>query len=142
MLLSRIEESFLVATYFRGRIPEDQIWRSSSDQIVTLSLFYTGDITAEDCVDRFSVKSFMRGLYTPDGELEGNIQTRYRDLIRLVKTRKNLIVGGGDLDQPADPTYTACGLTDEGLSLIPSLIRLFPSKPEFPNWPDKRSSPG
>ncbi|MFO1007356.1 MAG: hypothetical protein U0929_15455 [Planctomycetaceae bacterium] len=139
MSLSRIEESLLVATYFRGRIPKDDHWTSSSDQIVTLSLFYTGDITAEECVDRFSVKSYMRGLYTPDGELEEHIRTRYYELIRLVKTRNDLIVGAGGLDRPADPTFTACGLTDAGLGLISSLIQLFPPKPDFPNWPDRRS---
>ena len=139
MPLSRVEESLIVATYFRGRTPEDHIWRSSSDQIVTLSLFYTGDITAEDCVDRFSVKPYIRGLYTPEGVLEEDIRTRYQELIRLVKTRNDLIANGGDMNRPADPTFTSCGLTDAGLSLISSLIRFFPPKPDFPNWPDRRS---
>ena len=142
MPLSRVEESLLVATYFRGRIPEDHHWTSSSDQIVTLSLFYTGDITTEECVERFSVKSYMRGLYTPEGDLAGKIRTRYHELIHFVKSRMALIVGGGNLNLPADPTFTACGLTDAGLSLISSLIRMFPPKPDFPNWPDRRPPPG
>ena len=44
MPLSLIEKSLLLAAYFRGGNQADDVWTSNSDQILTLSLFYTGDI--------------------------------------------------------------------------------------------------
>lgn len=139
MHLSKIEESLLAAAYFRGGGPDDRAWVSNSDQIVTLSLFYTGDITADDCAERFSRKRCISKLYRPDGKLIETIETRYRQLIDLLGEHPELIEGGGDLVTPSDPTFTSCRLTLAGQELACSLIPSFRPKPEFPNWPDKRS---
>ena len=142
MSLSSIDESLLAAAYFRGgRTPSGIGWSSNTDQVLTLSLFYTGDISAAECAERFSRKSYISGLYQDDGELTEQIGTRYRHFIRLLRAHPELLQGGGNYTLPADPTYTACGLTDAGLDLACELIPSFPSKPEFPEWPDRRVFP-
>lgn len=136
--MTRVEQSLLLAAYFRGNLPGQHGWTSSCDQVVTLSLFYTGDISYEDCQLRFSVKSYVSSLYDEDGELTQEIRSRYEELILLLRAHPDLIEGGGNLDTPADPTFTACRLTTEGDKLIPSIIHQFPAKPDFPCWPDMR----
>jgi hypothetical protein len=138
MSLSRVEQSLILAAYSRGNHPDQVHWSSCCDQVVTLSLFYTGDITPDECARRFSHKSYVAALYDDDGELTAEIRSRYEDLITLLQSHPDLIQGGGDPQLPADPTYTAGRLTAEGDRLIPSLIGAFPKKPEFPHWPDKR----
>jgi hypothetical protein len=140
--LSTVEESLLLAAYFRGGPPGDHVWTSNSDQILTLSLFYTGDISSEDCAERFSRKSYISKLYEPDGELSELIETRYGHLIDLVRKHPELIEGGGNLKTPADPTFTSCRLTVAGQRLACSVASSFRPKPDFPNWPDKRTIPG
>lgn len=148
--LSSVEIALLAATYFRGGSPEEQIHRSSSDQIITLSLFYTGEISAAECVERFSIRSYVGELYEEDdeddedgyGKLNEMIAARYAVLIQLVRNHPKLIEGAGNLETPAHPTYTACRLTIAGQELARSLIPTLPQKPEFPNWPDKRAFPG
>lgn len=139
---SVVHNSLLLATYFRGNKLEDDRWTSCTDQVLTLSLFYTGDITTDECLKRFSVCRYVGGLYTKSGRLVSPIRTRYRELIALIGEQPHLIEGGGNLEMPADPTFTACRLTDEGLRLIPGIIGLFPRKPDFPNWRDRRAFPG
>lgn len=136
--MTRVEQSLLLATFFRGNPPDQDVWSSSCDQVVTLSLFYTGDISYEDCQRRFSRKAYVSCLYDENAELTHEIQSRYDALIRLLKAHPDLIQGGGNFDTPADPTYTACRLTRAGEELIASTIRQFPVKPDFPNWPDRR----
>ncbi|MEP3479098.1 MAG: hypothetical protein ABJZ55_07625 [Fuerstiella sp.] len=138
MNLSVVEKSLLLAAYFRGNTPDDDRWISSCDQVVTLSLFYTGEITAADCSSRFQKRGCLSGLYADNGELHLQIETRYHVLLRLLREHSALIQGGGNLDMPADPTFTACRLTYEGVDMIPALRGQFPSKPEFADWPDKR----
>lgn len=141
MPLSRADESLVVAAYYRGRIPSDRDWFSNSDQIVTLSLFYTGEISSEECVRRFSERSYVGGLYHEDGELTELVETRYRELIKLLRESPELIEGAGNLETPADPTFTSCRLTAVGEKLACLLIPSFREKPEFPNWPDRRTFP-
>lgn len=140
MPLTRIEDAILVAAYFRGRDPSAQIWSSNSDQVLTLSLFYTGDISYDDCASRFDHRPYIRSVYDEDGKLNEQIHGRYKILIHLIEQRPDLIEGGGDLRTPADPTYTACGLTFVGCQLARTLKTTFPQKPEFPNWPDRQVS--
>ena len=135
--LTSVEESLLVAAYFRGRTPAEFRWVSNCDQVITLSFFYTGEISADDCMARFNVKSYVGKLYDRDGELMNDIQSRYAILIDLIRKRPDLISGGGNFETPADPTYTSCRLTLSGITLAVQLRRSFPKKPEFPNWPDK-----
>lgn len=139
MSLSSIDESLLLAAYFRGNTLDQQGWTSSSDQVVTLSLFYTGDITSDECECRFSTKGYVGGLYDENGKVHPRITARYRHLIELLRKRPELIEGGGDFTTPAEPTYTACRLTHEGVGLVPHIIEAFPAKPDFSNWPDRRS---
>lgn len=141
MNLSVIDKSLLLAAFFRGNTREQERWTSNSDQVVTLSLFYTGDISSDECQSRFSNPGYLSGLCDDTGELHPQIETRYQHLIELLRTQPRLIEGGGDFDMPVWPTYTACRLTDEGLRLIPEVIDLFPHKPEFPNWQDQRTYP-
>lgn len=75
--LDRIEQSLLVAAYFRGQRDLDETWHASANQIVTLSLFYTGDISSDDCVERFATRSYMKRIYE-QGELREEIALRYR----------------------------------------------------------------
>ena len=138
MHLSQVDNALLLAAFFRGDMLDQDRWTSSSDQVLTLSLFYTGDITADDCQSRFSKNGHVGGLYDEDGELHSQIETRYRHLINLLREQPQLIEGGGDFDAPAYPTYTACRLTDHGVKLIREIIDLFPRKPDFPLWPDRR----
>lgn len=139
--LTSVEESLLVAAYFRGRTPAEFGWVSNCDQVITLSLFYTGEISADECAVRFSNKSYVGKLYDDDGELMDDIRTRYEVLIDLIRQRPDLILGGGNFETPADPTYTSCRLTQDGITLAVLLMRSFPQKPEFPNWPDKYPGP-
>jgi len=140
MPLTRIEEAILLAAYFRGKDPSEQVWSSNSDQVLTLSLFYTGDIAFDDCKTRFDRRSYLRHVYDDNGQLNGQIERRYKILINLIQQRPDLIEGGGNLETPADPTYTACGLTDAGCQMARELMSSFPKKPNFPNWPDRRAS--
>jgi hypothetical protein len=142
MALSTVEESLLVAAYSRGGSPDDGCWTSNSDQILALSLFYTGDISSEDCAERFSRKSYVGKLYLPDGELTELIEARYMALIHLLREHPELIEGGGDFETPAYPTFTSCRLTVAGQKLACSLEPAFRQKPDFPNWPDQRTFPG
>ena len=139
MNLTSIDKALILAAYFRGGSQDDNRWTSNSDQILTLSLFYTGDITPEDCVLRFQRRSYVQNLYDSDGILRAEIVSRYRNLINLRSDHPDLIEGGGDWEQPADPTFTACRLTQNGMRLAIKFLPEFPAKPDFPNWPDKRS---
>ena len=141
MNLSNIDKSLLLATFFRGNTPDQERWTSNSDQILTLSLFYTGDINSDECETRFSRRGYVGGLYGDDGELCPEFDSRYEHLMELLRTQPELIEGGGDFGTPAEPAFTSCRLTDEGIRLIPDIIDLFPRKPVFPNWPDRRAYP-
>lgn len=149
MGLTRIEESLVLATYFRGGSQDDHAWTSNTDQILTLSLFYTDDIASTDCAERFSKRSYVQKLYDetadlnehPWGKLTDEIEGRYRILINLLRSHPELIEGGGNFDTPAHPTFTACRLTDAGLRLAETLEEQFPKKPDFPHWPDQRTMP-
>ncbi len=140
MPLTRIEEAILAAAYFRGREPSENVWASNSDQVLTLSLFYTEDISFEDCASRFEQRPHLRRTYDDDGQLNEQIRHRYEVLLDLIQRRPDLIEGGGNLTDPADPSYTACGLTDAGCQMARALLPSFPQKPEFPNWPDRRAN--
>ena len=140
MTLTRIEDAILLAAYFRGKDSSQQVWSSNSDQVLTLSLFYTRDISYDDCATRFEHRPYLQCVYDGDGQLNEQIEHRYKVLIDLIQQRPDLVEGGGDLKTPADPTYTACGLTDAGCQLARTLESSFPQKPEFPNWPDRRAS--
>ena len=140
MPLTRIDNAILVAAFFRGKDPSAQSWSSNSDQVLTLSLFYTGDLSYDDCASRFDHRPYLRSVYNEDGKLNEQIDGRYKVLINLIAQRPDLIEGGGDLRTPADPTYTACGLTEAGVELARTLKTTFPNKPEFPNWPDRQAS--
>ena len=150
MPLTAVEESIILAAYFRGGSQDDCAWTSNTDQILTLALFYTGDISSADCVSRFAIRSYIQKLYDEDadvtkenvwGMLTTEIETRYRVLINLLHEHPELIEGGGNFEHPAHPTYTSCRLTKAGLYLAESLINSFPRKPDFRNWPDKRTMP-
>lgn len=137
--LSKIEQSILVSAYFRGGDPDDgDSWGSNCDQVITLSLFYTGDISFDECAERFSQRPYLGGLYNDDGKLTDSLRLRYSVLTDLIRTHSRLIEGEGDLRSPALPTYTSCRLTLLGQQFACSLIPSFPQKPHFPNWPDKR----
>jgi hypothetical protein len=139
--LKHIEQSLLVAAYFRGGTREEQIPRSNSDQIVVLSLFYTGEISFTECAERFASK-FWRRLYQDDGEhLIPMIESRYHELLALLLQHPELIEGFGNLETPADPTYTSCRLTGDGVAAARRLIPRLPTKPDFPDWPDNRTFP-
>lgn len=140
MLLTRTEEALLLAAFFRGKPPSERGWSSNCDQVLTLSLFFTGDISRDDCVSRFAHRPYLRCVYNDDGRLNESISHRYEILINLIHQHPDLIEGGGDLKSPADPTFTACGLTHAGCQLAGKLISTFPKKPEFPNWPDRSVS--
>ena len=137
MYLTLVHESLLVTAYYRGGNPDDGVWGSNCDQVVTLSLFYTGEIPFEECAERFSRRSYVGGLYDSNGQLNATVKTRYRALIELIRGQPDLIQGGGDLNRPADPTYTSCRLTHAGGEIAATLISRFPRKPDFPNWPDR-----
>ena len=141
MTLSAIDKSLLLATYFRGNILDQDRWTSSSDQVLTLSLFYTGDMTSEECQARLANRGYVGGLYDDDGELHPQIESRYHILMDLLREQPELIEGCGNFETPADPTYTACRLTELGITFIPNLIDSFPRKPHFANWPDRRTYP-
>jgi hypothetical protein len=141
MPLTRIEEAILVAAFFRGGIQSEQVWSSNSDQVLALSLFYTGDISHDECASRFENRPYLRCVYDENGELNSQIKHRYSVLLDLIQKHPELIEGGGNLKAPADPTYTACRLTDAGCQLARTLVSSFPKKPEFPNWPDRRAVP-
>lgn len=134
--LSKIDQALLLAAFFRGNPRSQHYWTSSCDQVIALSLFYTGEMTFDECVKRFET-GYVFPLYDDAGELLVDIRCRYEILMDLLERRLDLISGGGNFKTPADPTYTACKLTDQGLKLVPELVKLFPEKPEFANWPDK-----
>ncbi len=139
--MMRVQEAILLAAYFRGGDPDAVVWTSNCDQVVTLSLFYTGDISASNCNDRFSVKSYAGKLYQDDGELDEMIVSRYHALIELLQSPPHLFEGGSNLKSPAHPAFTSCRLTREGQEFALSVAKNFPDKPDFPNWPDKRTLP-
>ncbi len=139
MPLTSVEASLVLAAYFRGGSPDDQTWTSNVDQILTLSLFYTEEITSEECVRRFARRSGLQKLYTAEGELTEEIANRYQALIQLLQNHPQLIEGSGNFALPAHPTFTSCRLTKKGFLLAASLINTFPQKPEFPDWPDQRT---
>jgi hypothetical protein len=138
--LSLTEQALLLAAFFRGNPHSQTHWTSSCDQVIALSLFYTGDMSFADCEKRFET-GYVSPLYDNDGGLLRDLRDRYNELIELIRRRHDLISGGGNLDTPADPTYTACKLTQDGIRLIPDLVKLFPAKPDFANWPDKNELP-
>lgn len=143
MPLSHIDESLLLAAWFRGRTPgASEGWTANVDQVLALSMFYTGDISREQCALWFLQRSYVQELYeVPFESLTSEVADRDQVLIELLETRPDLIIGGGDWKLPSFPTFRACGLTVAGAELVPMLIDRFPAKPEFPNWPDKRSAP-
>jgi hypothetical protein len=116
------------------------VWASNSDQILTLSLFHSGDICRDDCIFRFANRGYVGCLYDRNGNLNEDIASRYQVLIDLLRAHASLMKGGGDMQTPADPTFTACRLTDAGCRRALSVIDLFPQKPEFPEWPDRTNS--
>ncbi len=59
MNLSQIGGSLLLAAFFRGNLRGQRRWTSCSDQVVTLSLYYTGEITAAECGVRFSSRPYV-----------------------------------------------------------------------------------
>lgn len=136
--LSHSEDSLLLATFYRVFPPQKE-WTSCSDQIVTLSLFFTGDISSEDCASRFATPAYLRGLYDENDDLCAEIRERYLELVQLVRTRADLIEGGGNFDPRVEPTYTACRLTDTGIRRVAQRVVDFPVQPFFPRWPDERS---
>lgn len=138
--LSFVEESLILAAYFRGNLPDDDRWISSCDQVVTLSLFYTGEITEAECSRRFQKRGCLSGLYAGDGQLHPEIKLRYDALLGMLRDYSDLIQGGGDTKRPADPTFTACRLTDKGVSIAASVHGQFMNKPHFPDWPDRRTA--
>lgn len=139
MHLTSIEKSLILAVFFRGGSPDDETWTSNTDQILTLSLFYSGEMTSEECVRRFARRSGLQKLYTAEGGLTEEIANCYQVLIQLLHRHPQLIEGGGNFTLPAHPTFTSCRLTKEGFLLAASLINTFPQKPEFPDWPDQRT---
>ncbi|MDB5337109.1 MAG: hypothetical protein JWN70_2728 [Planctomycetaceae bacterium] len=140
--LTAIENSILLATYFRGESLDTAIWISNTDQIITLSLFYTGDISFADCAARLSIRSYVQNLYDDNGNLTAEIDSRYTVLINLLHQHPELLEGAGDFQLPAFPTYTSLRLTEHGLRLALDLINSFPAKPDFLDWPDQREIPG
>lgn len=141
MTLTLVEKSILLAAYFRGGSRDDPRWTANSDQILTLSLFYTGEISFAECAGRFSNRPSLQKVYDKAGELTEEIEERYKILIKLLEEHPELIEGGGDFQTPAYPTFTACRLTDAGLHFASNLVNSFPEKPEFPDWPDRRTLP-
>ena len=139
--MTRVQQAILLAAYFRGGDPDAVVWTSNCDQVVTLSLFFTGDISAKDCIDRFAIKSYVGKLYQDDGELDAMIAARYYVLIGLLHSHPNLLEGGGNLQTPAHPTFTSCRLTREGQFFAATSAKNFPTKPDFPDWPDRRTLP-
>lgn len=148
MSLTSVEQALLLAAYFRGGSQQDRSWTSNSDQVLTLSLFYTGDISDAECQRRFAFRSYIQNLYQESpsddlgyGTLRDEIDARYQVLAGLVNDHPELIEGGGNWKPPAHPTFTSCRLTAAGLELAGMLVNSFPRKPEFVNWPDKRAAP-
>lgn len=141
--MDAIDQSLLLAAYFRGNLLSDDRWISCNDQVVALSLFCTGDISQDECCEAFARRSGTYGwsLCANQLDLRSDVNSRYRRLIELTQKRVDLIEGGGDLVQPAWPTFTACRLTVAGEAEALSAVELYPSKPDFPNWPDRRTLP-
>lgn len=154
MPLTRIEESLVLAAYRRGgsqKHRKDHGQTPGTDEILTLSLFYSDDTTPTDCVERFAYRSYVQKLYQKatdpndappfGGKLTDEINGRYSVLINLLRTHPELIEGIGNFDLPTHPTFTSCWLTDAGVRLAETLLGQFPKKPDFPNWPDERAAP-
>lgn len=113
MPLDRIDESLLLAAWFRGRCIEDEdVWTSNADQIITLSLFYTGDISAEECARRFSHRSYISKLYGSDGELTEEIAVRDQALVALVRSRPDLLAKRRGLDNSLLPHVSSVRIDD------------------------------
>jgi hypothetical protein len=143
MELTPIEQSLLLATYFRCGSREQRGWTANTSQILTLSLFYTGEICRNDCIARFSNRPYLSRVYDAAGEVAPEIEARYNALLDLLRKRPDLLESNGiNFDQPAEPPYTACRLTPDGLRLAVTIAPVFPSKPDFPTWPDQRALPG
>lgn len=137
--LSTVERALLLGAFYRGMPDFDETaWSSNSDQVVVLSLFFTGELSSTECAQRFHHRGYVGGLYDDKGQLAAEIKVRYLEFIELLNEHPELIRGGGNLRTPADPTYTSCRLTRAGVELIPAILHTFPAKPEFPNWADKR----
>jgi hypothetical protein len=137
MTLSHVEQALLIAAYFRGALSGDRYVTASCSEVINLSLFYTGDITGKTCEERF-LRIPEPHLYDEDGNLVDDIRLRYEVLIDFICNHPGLIEGAGNLDLPADPSFTGCRLTRAGVELATSFIPLFPTKPEFPERPDRR----
>jgi hypothetical protein len=136
------EQALLLATYFRGVHPTDHVFKSNSDQILTLSLFYTGDISSDECVARLSSRHYLnQSLYNGNSGLSEEIAIRYRVLIDLLTSHSNLIEGRGLFRLPADPTFTSCRLTPAGFQLAEQLVTLFPQKPDILRRPGQLGLP-
>lgn len=140
--LTLVEESLLLAAFYRGNLLDDSFNRACCDQVITLSLFYTGDISNQDCIERFKKRSYVM-LFWKDGNenngLETTLSGRYSKLIELIDQHPDLIEGFGNLHSPANPCYTACRLTQTGIGVAKASFNRFEVKPDFPNWPDRRS---
>jgi hypothetical protein len=139
MGFTRAQESLLLAAFHRGNSADCQRWSSCNDQVVTLSLFFTGDISAADCENRFAVPGCVGSLYDAQGLLLPDISDRYADLITLIHMHPTVIQGAGDFESHADPTFTACRLTVAGDELIPDIAQNFPLHPDFASWPNRRT---
>jgi hypothetical protein len=131
----------LVAAYYRSGIQDQCVWTSNPDQVVTLSFFYTGELSSEECVERFSQYGHVSGLYNEIGELNELIDARYSALIELLRKHPELIEGADDLGSPENLLFASCILTEAGVELASSLIPTFRQKPEFWHWPDRRRFP-
>lgn len=141
MPLSPVEKALLVAAYYRSGSQDGCVWTSNPDQIVTLSLFYTGELSSEECVERFSEFGGVGGLYNESGELNEPVATRCMELIELLQKHPELIGGADDLGSPPSLIIANCLPTEAGLQLASSLIPTFRQKPEFWHWPDRRKFP-
>lgn len=139
--LSTVEQSLILAAYYRGNLLYDAFTRACCDQVITLSLFYTADISEHDCIERFKNRSYVMLYWKNDDENEGLAEPllqRYLTLIELIDNHPDLIEGFGNLRSPAHPCYTACRLTQGGEAIAQATFSRFPSKPLFENWPDRR----
>lgn len=135
--LSPIAASLIVATYYRGGDYRENVWGANCDQILTLSLYFTGDLSQDECLARFAVRGHVQSLYDDSG-LTDVISQRYQHLINLLREQATFIEGGGNFRLPADPTYTSCRLTPAGCEIASCLAGQFPAPPEFLYWANRR----
>lgn len=136
MELTRVEQALFAAAYFRARFPGDRF--ANNAHIIVLSMFYTGEVSHQDCENWFSVYATTRLLYDLNGEIDAGVRQRYGVLIALTKKYPELLEGGGNLVLPADPSFTACNLSLAGEEVAKKLVSQFPEKPKY-SRPDKRS---